>query len=93
MLFRSADTQDALLALQQAIDAHRSFGKVKSSSDRITFERHRDWFKFTVEFEIACPAEQAKEAAGKGKGGDKKGDGKNGDDKKSDDKKNDDDEE
>ncbi|MSQ82067.1 MAG: hypothetical protein EXR77_04005 [Myxococcales bacterium] len=52
-----ADTQDALLALQQAIDMHRCFGKVKSSSDRITFERHRDWFKFTVEFEIACPAE------------------------------------
>ncbi|MBM4345398.1 MAG: pilus assembly protein PilM [Deltaproteobacteria bacterium] len=52
-----ADTQDALLALQQAVDSHRCFGKVKSSSDRITFERHRDWFKFTVEFEIACPAD------------------------------------
>jgi hypothetical protein len=51
-----ADTQDALLALQQAVDAHRCFGKAKSSSDRITFERHRDWFKFTIEFEIACPS-------------------------------------
>ncbi len=50
-----ADTQDALLALQQAIDSHKCFSKVKSSSDRITFERHRDWFKFTMQFEVACP--------------------------------------
>ncbi len=65
-----ADTQDALLALQQAVDSHRCFGKVKSSSDRITFERHRDWFKFTVEFEIACPADEAaaKPAKADGKG-------------------------
>ncbi len=63
-----ADTQDALLALQQAVDSHRCFGKVKSSSDRITFERHRDWFKFTVEFEIACPADEATAKPGKGDG-------------------------
>ncbi|MBI5610525.1 MAG: pilus assembly protein PilM [Deltaproteobacteria bacterium] len=55
-----ADTQDAILALQQAVDAHKCFSKVKSSSDRITFERHRDWFKFTLEFEIACPVEADK---------------------------------
>ena len=61
-----ADTQDALLALQQTLDNHRCFGKVKSSSDRITFERHKDWFKFTVEFEIACPAPE--EPAKKPKG-------------------------
>jgi type IV pilus assembly protein PilM len=63
-----ADSQDALLALQQAVDAHRCFGKVKSSSDRITFERHNDWFKFTLEFEIACPSAAAK-AAEQGKDG------------------------
>lgn len=68
-----ADTQDALLALQQAIDGHRCFGKAKSSSDRITFERHRDWFKFTIQFEIACPAvddkaAQAKASAAQAKG-------------------------
>ncbi len=69
-----ADTQDALLALQQALDNHRCFGKVKSSSDRITFERHKDWFKFTVEFEVACPAAEEpakKSAAGKADGTDK----------------------
>lgn len=59
-----AETQDGLLALQQAIDAHRCFGKAKSSTDRITFDRHRDWFKFTIEFEIACPAEKKAEDAG-----------------------------
>ena len=64
-----ADSQDALLALQQAIDAHRCFGKAKSSADRITFERHRDWFKFTIQFEIACP--QADAVPAKGKKGDK----------------------
>lgn len=85
-----ADTQDALLALQQAIDAHRCFGKVKSSSDRITFERHRDWFKFTVEFEVACPAEDAKDKDAKKdgkKGDDGKGDAKKDGDKKDGDKK------
>lgn len=61
-----ADTQEALLALQQAIDAHRCFGKAKSSSDRITFERHKDWFKFTIQFEVACPVDEPK-AAGKPK--------------------------
>ncbi len=66
-----ADTQDAILALQQAIDAHKCFSKVKSSSDRITFDRHRDWFKFTLEFEVACPAEAEKVTKGKG---DKSGD-------------------
>lgn len=60
-----AETQDALLALQQAIDAHRCFGKAKSSSDRITFDRHRDWFKFTIEFEIACPADKKTSEADK----------------------------
>ncbi len=75
-----ADTQDALLALQQAVDAHRCFGKVKSSSDRITFERHNDWFKFTLEFEIACPAATAKAAEPGGKGGDKGGAAKAGGD-------------
>lgn len=70
-----ADSQDALLALQQAVDAHRCFGKVKSSSDRITFERHNDWFKFTLEFEIACPAAAAKGDGQVGKGGAKAGGG------------------
>lgn len=70
-----ADSQDALLALQQAVDAHRCFGKVKSSSDRITFERHNDWFKFTLEFEIACPAAAAKGDGQAGKGGAKAGGG------------------
>lgn len=60
-----ADTQEALLALQQAIDAHRCFSKAKSSSDRITFERHKDWFKFTIQFEIACPQVDAAGAKGK----------------------------
>ena len=62
-----ADTQEALLALQQAIDAHRCFAKAKSSSDRITFERHKDWFKFTIQFEIACPQTGAAKA-NKGEG-------------------------
>jgi len=63
-----ADTQDALLALQQGIDGHRCFSKAKSSSDRITFERHKDWFKFTIQFEIACPAAVVGKAAAKAKG-------------------------
>ena len=66
-----ADSQDALLALQQAVDAHRCFGKVKSSSDRITFERHNDWFKFTLEFEVACPIAAAKPPAASDAGGTK----------------------
>lgn len=61
-----ADTQDALLALQQAIDSHKCFSKVKSSSDRISFERHRDWFKFTMQFEVACPQAAEKKVKGKG---------------------------
>ncbi len=60
-----ADTQDALLALQQAIDSHKCFSKVKSSSDRITFDRHRDWFKFTMQFEVACPEPVEKKAKSK----------------------------
>ena len=60
-----ADTQDALLALQQAIDSHKCFSKVKSSSDRITFERHHDWFKFTMQFEVACPEPVEKKAKSK----------------------------
>jgi type IV pilus assembly protein PilM len=73
-----ADTQDALLALQQAIEGHRCFSKAKSSSDKISFERHNGWYKFTIQFEIACPAEtkgkpKAGETKGKGKG-DKAGD-------------------
>jgi hypothetical protein len=60
-----ADSQEALLALQQALDLHRCFGKVKSSSDRITFERHRDWFKFTIQFEISCPAADKEPSADK----------------------------
>ena len=61
-----ADTQDALLALQQALDSHPCFGKVKSSSDRILLERHHDWFKFTLQFEVACRTEE--KAAKKSKG-------------------------
>ena len=64
-----ADTQDALLALQQAIDSHACFGKVKSSSDRILLERHHDWFKFTMQFEVACHNEdKATGKKGKAKG-------------------------
>ena len=63
-----ADTQEALLALQQAIDAHRCFAKAKSTSDKITFERHNGWFKFTLQFEIACPQDEGKAAKA---GGDK----------------------
>lgn len=70
-----ADSQDALLALQQAVDAHRCFGKVKSSSDRITFERHNDWFKFTLEFEVACPTASAKAEGPSAKAGAKTGPG------------------
>lgn len=85
-----ADTQDALLALQQAIEAHRCFSKAKSSSDKISFERHNGWYKFTIQFEIACPADEkgkpkaegdkAKAKGGKS-GGDKaeKGDDEGGD--------------
>jgi type IV pilus assembly protein PilM len=82
-----ADTQDALLALQEGIDAHRCFGKVKSSSDRITFERHRDWFKFTVQFEIACPAAKpVKDADAKKAADGKKVDDKAAEEKTADDK-------
>ncbi len=49
------DTQDALLAFQEGITRHRCFTKVKSSSDRITFQRHKDWFRFNIRFEINCP--------------------------------------
>lgn len=77
-----ADTQDALLAMQQAIDSHRCFGKVKSSSDRITFERHRDWFKFTLQFEVACPVEEKAEKKPKAKAPADKADGEKGADKK-----------
>ncbi len=66
-----ADSQDALLAYQQAIDVHRCFGKVKSSSDRISFERHRDWFKFTIQFDVACPVEDKSASKDKGQGDDK----------------------
>lgn len=62
------DTQEALLAFQQAIERHRCFSKVKSSSDRITFERHRDWFRFNLRFEVSCPTVSAKKAA-KGEAG------------------------
>lgn len=70
------DSQDALLALQEAINRHRCFGKVKSSSDRITFQRHKDWFRFNMRFEIGCPddadAGKAKASGKDGKGGDGK---------------------
>ena len=75
-----ADSQDALLALQQGLESHRCFSKAKSSSDKITFERHNGWYKFTIQFELSCPAEgKAKDdkgdAAGKkAKSGDKTGD-------------------
>lgn len=51
------DTQDALLAFQEALTRHPCFHKVKSSSDRITFQRHKDWFRFTIRFEIHCPVD------------------------------------
>lgn len=57
------DTQDALLAFQQAVEKHPCFHKVKSSSDRISFERHRDWFRFNLRFEIACAARKAPKSA------------------------------
>jgi len=71
------DTQDALLALQQAVKKHPCFHKIKSSSDRITFQRHKGWFRFNVGFEVRCPsksdiAKKAKGAKGK-KGAGKKG--------------------
>ena len=59
------DTQDALLAFQQALEKHPCFHKVKSSSDRISFERHRDWFRFNLRFEIACAAPASRKRAGK----------------------------
>ena len=49
------DTQDALLALQQGIEKHRCFQKIKSSSDKITFQRHKGWFRFNLSFDIRCP--------------------------------------
>jgi type IV pilus assembly protein PilM len=88
-----ADTQEALLALQQAIDAHRCFAKAKSTSDKITFERHNGWYKFTLQFEIACPQNEGKSGksrAGKDGGekaeGDKSGSEKSGSDKADSDK-------
>lgn len=68
-----ADSQEALLALQQTLDLHRCFGKVKSSSDRITFERHHDWFKFTIQFEISCPAPEKAPSADQEPGNPAKG--------------------
>lgn len=75
------DTQDALLAFQTSLEKHPCFHKIKSTSDRITFERHRDWFRFNIGFEIACPKAQSGEPEGKagkagkaGKGEDKGGD-------------------
>jgi hypothetical protein len=59
------DTQDALLAFQQAIERHRCFSKVKSSSDRISFERHRDWFRFNLRFEISCPEREPRKKKSK----------------------------
>ncbi len=50
------DTQDALLALQEGVKKHPCFHKIKSSSDRITFQRHKGWFRFNVGFEVRCPA-------------------------------------
>lgn len=55
------DTQDALLAFQTSLEKHPCFHKVKSTSDRITFERHRDWFRFNIGFEIACPKAEVKD--------------------------------
>lgn len=49
---------------------------MKSSSDRITFERHRDWFKFTVQFEVNCPTEEEKAAKKKSAKGDEAADEK-----------------
>ncbi|MCO4760179.1 MAG: pilus assembly protein PilM [Myxococcales bacterium] len=64
------DTQDALLALQQHIGKHPCFHKIKSSSDRITFQRHKGWFRFNVGFEVRCPSssddDKAKKKGGKG---------------------------
>lgn len=54
------DTQDALLAFQTSLEKHPCFHKVKSTSDRITFERHREWFRFNIGFEISCPKEEVK---------------------------------
>ncbi|HAN32533.1 MAG TPA: hypothetical protein DCQ06_13135 [Myxococcales bacterium] len=75
------DTQDALLALQQAINKHRCFGKIKSSSDKITFQRHKGWFRFNLSFEVRCPQSQnaalkSSEKEGKGKSSKRKGDAK-----------------
>lgn len=56
------DTQEALLAFQTALEKHPCFHKIKSTSDRITFERHRDWFRFNIGFEIQCPSEEEPKA-------------------------------
>lgn len=61
------DTQDALLAFQEGLNRHRCFHKVKSSSDRITFQRHKDWFRFTIRFEIHCSDEATEKALAKAK--------------------------
>ena len=68
------DSQDALLAFQEGLTRHRCFHKVKSSSDRITFQRHKGWFRFTMRFEIHCPddtdrkGKKTKAKKGKAKG-------------------------
>jgi len=59
-----ANTQDALLAFQSALEKHPCFKQVKPKSDRITQERHRDWYAFTVQFQIECSKKKSK--AGKG---------------------------
>jgi len=72
------DTQDALLAFQEKIERHSCFHKVKSSSDRITFERHKGWFRFTIRFEIRCPEDTPTTRGKKGKNGKKGKKGKGG---------------
>ncbi len=59
------DSQDALLALQQAIGKHRCFHKIKSSSDKITFQRHKGWFRFNLGFEVRCPQKEDGDEDGK----------------------------
>ncbi len=67
------DTQEALLAFQTALEKHPCFQKIKSTSDRITFERHREWFRFNIGFEIQCPAADPPKKVRKADGGDKAG--------------------
>ncbi len=65
------DTQEALLAFQTALEKHACFQKIKSTSDRITFERHREWFRFNIGFEIQCPEAEVPKKAAKAAAGDK----------------------